>query len=165
MKQIRLFRRRFLPDELTELKDDRIIYMSDDVLITKWNVLKPRKDISNGVSAYFLKHGIKVSKIYDAGQNLVYWYCDIIDTRIDNDTNSYTFEDLLIDVLVFPDGHVEVVDMDEFADIMEKNVLDKRLEISALRRTDYLLRLIYSGKFSQLTDYIEKAEKELHANQ
>lgn len=164
MKQVRLFRRRFLPDELTELKDDTILSMSEDVIITRWNVLKPRKDISHGVSAYFIKLGIKVSKIYDADQNLVYWYCDIIDTKIDTEQNTYTFNDLLIDVLVYPDGHVEVVDMDEFADMIEQNVLNQNTSILTLRQTNNLLHLIYSGKFSQLTDYIERAEKELHTS-
>lgn len=164
MEQVRLFRRRFLPDELTELKDDIILSMSEDVLITQWNVLKPRKDISHGISAYFIKLGVKVSKIYDASHNLVYWYCDIIDTKIDTDTNTYTFNDLLIDVLIYPDGHVEVVDMDEFADMMEQNVLDREISILTLRQTNHLLHLIYSGNFAQLTDYIENAEKELHTS-
>lgn len=162
MEQIRLFRHRFLPDEITELKDDKILFLSEDVLITKWNVLKPRHDISNGVSAYFMSKGIKVSKIYDASQKLVYWYCDIIQTEEDTTQNAYIFHDLLIDVLIFPNGRVKVVDMDEFADMMEKNILDKQLCVVALRRTDELLRLIYSGNFSLLTDYIENAEKELH---
>lgn len=161
MEQARLFRRRFLPDELIELKDDRILSLSEDILITQWNVLKPRKDIASGISAYFIRQGVKVSKIYDSMQHLVYWYCDIIDTEIDSEQNIYTFNDLLIDVLVFPDGHVEVVDMDEFADTMEKNILDKKTCILALRHTNDLLSLIYAGKFSQMTDYIEKAEKEL----
>ena len=43
MEQIRLFRRRFLPDEVTELKDDTVLFLSDDLILTKWNVLKPRK--------------------------------------------------------------------------------------------------------------------------
>ena len=161
MEQARLFRRRFLPDELIELKDDRILSLSEDILITQWNVLKPRKDIASGISAYFIRQGVKVSKIYDSMQHLVYWYCDIIVTEIDSEQNIYTFNDLLIDVLVFPDGHVEVVDMDEFADTMEKNILDKKTCILALRHTNDLLSLIYAGKFSQMTDYIEKAEKEL----
>lgn len=162
MEQIRLFRRRFFPNELTELKDDVILSISDDVIITKWNVLKPREDISNGISAYFIKRGVKVSKIYDANQNLVYWYCDIIQPNIDSAQKTYTFNDLLIDVLIFPDGHVEVIDMDEFADAMEKNIIDKNTSIFALRQTDHLLHLIYSGNFSELTNYIEQAEKNLN---
>ena len=96
MDKIRLFRRRFMPDEITELKDDTIIMATDDVIITKWDVLKPRKDISTGISAYFLKKGIKVSKVFDSNGSLVYYYCDIIETLHDNDRDEYTFNDLLI---------------------------------------------------------------------
>lgn len=158
MEQVRLFRRRFLPDELTELKDDIILSITDDVILTKWDVLKPRKDIAYGVSAYFIKLGVKVSKVYNAAHQLVYWYCDIVEAEINTDTHTYTFNDLLIDVLVYPDGHVEVVDMDEFADVMEKNILPSSISIAALRKTDNLLHLIYAGKFSELTKYIEQAE-------
>ena len=157
MKQIRLFRKRFLPDEIIELKDDIVLSISEDLLITKWDVLKPRKDIARGVSAYFLKLGIKVSKVYNADDKLVYWYCDIVEPQIEQD--SYVFVDLLIDVLIYPDCFVKVVDMDEFADMMENDTLQKGLSIKALRRTDHLLSLIYSDKFSQLTDLINEAEK------
>lgn len=159
MKEIRLFRKRFLPDEITELKDDTILSQSENILITKWDVLKPRTDIAYGISAYFIDLGVKVSKIYNADNQLVYWYCDIVEPQIDKDTNTYIFTDLLIDVLIYPDGHVEVMDMDEFADMMEQNVLTHRSSIDALRRTDHLLKLIYSGNFSQLTHYIDDAEK------
>ena len=61
--------------------------------------------------------------------------------------------------MIYPDGFVKVVDMDEFADMMENDTLQKGLSIKALRRTDHLLSLIYSDKFSQLTDLINEAEK------
>jgi predicted RNA-binding protein associated with RNAse of E/G family len=66
---------------------------------------------------------------------------------------------LLIDVLIYPDGRVEVVDMDEFADMIEQEVLSRQASIDALRYTNHLLELIYSGHFSQLTHYVEDAEK------
>lgn len=159
MEPIRLFRKRFLPDEITELKDDSILYQSESMLITKWDVLKPRNDIANGISAYFIDLGVKVSKIYNAANQLVYWYCDIVEPQIDKETNRYTFTDLLIDVLIYPDGRVEVVDIDEFADMMEQNILTHSISVEALRRTSHLLNIIYSGNFAKLTDYIDNAEK------
>ncbi len=159
MKQIRLFRKRFLPNETTELKDDTILSISDKMVVTKWDVLKPRDDIAMGISAYFLDLGIKVSKVYNAHGKFVYWYCDIIDPQIDEKSGLYTFVDLLIDVLIYPDSHVEVVDMDEFADMIEQNVLNREISIKALRRTNHLLTLIYSGHFSQLANHIEAAEQ------
>lgn len=159
MKQVRLFRKRFLPDETTELKDDKILSISQNLLVTCWEVLKPRNDIANGISAYFIDLGVKVSKVFNADGQLVYWYCDIIEPQIDEEKGTYVFYDLLIDVLVYPDHQVKVVDLDEFADMVEKNVLSDSLSIKALRRTDHLLQLIYSGHFNTLTDYIENAEK------
>lgn len=116
MDKIQLFRRRYIPDEIKELKDDIVLSVTDDMILTKWNVLKPRKDIARGVSAYFIDKGIKVSKVYDSEDNLVYWYCDIVETVHEKDSQKYVFNDLLIDVLVYPDGFVKVVDIDEFAE-------------------------------------------------
>lgn len=159
MKQVQLFRKRFLPEETTELKDDKILSISNNLLITSWEVLKPRSDIASGISAYFFDLGVKVSKVFDADGQMVYWYCDIVEPQIDEEKGTYIFNDLLIDVLVYPDGYVKVVDLDEFADMVEQNVLNHALSIEALRRTDHLLQLIYSGRFKNLTDYIDNAEK------
>ncbi len=155
MGDVKLFRRRFIPEELTELKDDHIIMFKDGIIVTKWNVLKPRHDINNGISAYFIKDGIKVSKIFDEAGQFVYWYCDIIETAYNEEDNSYTFNDLLVDILVYPDGHVEVVDMDEFADAMESGILETSTIAFAMRSADLLLKTIYSGNFQKYTDYIE----------
>lgn len=156
MTNLKLFRRRFIPEEIVELKDDKILSMdkNNNIIITKWNVLKPRNDIDHGISAYFINDGIKVSKIFNSDGNLVYWYCDIIETVYDN--NTYTFNDLLIDIIIHPDGKVEVVDMDEFADVMENGILTNNTIAKALRCANSLLKDIYSGNFGKYTRYIEK---------
>lgn len=155
MSRPRLFRRRFIPDENIELKDDMILALEPNLIITSWNVLKPRRDISRGVSAYFIDKGIKVSKVFDNAGQMVYWYCDIIETHYDEKENIYTFNDLLIDVIVYPDGQVEVLDMDEFADVMEQGILSVGTIAHAMRATDDLLHTIYAGEFEKYTHYID----------
>jgi protein associated with RNAse G/E len=158
MDTVHLYRRRYIPDEIIELKDDSILYMDQDIIVTKWNVLKPRPDIDHGLSVYYIQEGFKISKIYDAQGGLVYWYCDIIETEHDREHNAYIFHDLLIDILVYPDHHVEVVDLDEFADFTEQQFLPASLLAKALRRTNALLGYIYDGKFSKLTAPITSRE-------
>ena len=155
MSRPRLFRRRFIPDENIELKDDLILALEPTIIITRWNVLKPRRAISRGVSAYFIDKGIKVSKVFDNAGQMVYWYCDIIETHYDEKENIYTFNDLLIDVVVYPDGQVEVLDMDEFADAMEQGILSVGTIAHAMRATDDLLHTIYAGEFEKYTHYID----------
>ena len=155
MSRPRLFRRRFIPDENIELKDDMILALEPNLIITSWNVLKSRRDISRGVSAYFIDKGIKVSKVFDNAGQMVYWYCDIIETHYDEKENTYTFNDLLIDVVVYPDGQVEVLDMDEFADAMEQGILSVGTIAHAMRATDDLLHTIYAGEFEKYTHYID----------
>ena len=74
-----LYRKRLIPSECILLKDDIIISCDENVILTKWNTLKPKKDLHHGYSCYLLKEGIKVSKFYREDNSLIYWYCDILD--------------------------------------------------------------------------------------
>jgi protein associated with RNAse G/E len=159
MDQIHLYRKRYVPEELIYLKDDIILYQSDDIIITKWNTLKPRCDIFCGVSAYFMGAGYKVSKIYNKSMEVVYWYCDIIEIKKDFNQNSIISEDLMIDVKVYEDGRVEVVDVSELADGFDSHKISAVTVSRALRSLDALLKIIYSGNFNTLQQYINDAER------
>lgn len=147
--QIKLIRTRHIPMERMELKKDRILSVDEDNIITKWDVINPRNDISWGLSAYFLKKGFKISKMYDKADNLVHWYCDITKAHIDGET--YEFEDLLLDVVVKPDGSYVVMDADEFAQAIEENMISKETACEALRSFNELVGVISQGKFEELT--------------
>ena len=150
----KMYRRRFIPDEKVFLKDDVIVEINDDVIITKWEVLRKRNDFSHGVSCYFLRKNIKVSKFIDDNENILYWYCDIIDWEYNQEDNSYVFNDLLIDVIVYENGFVKVVDMGEISTALEKGLIDCELAKKALNTADDLLNVIYGGKFDLYKKYI-----------
>jgi len=154
MTDLKLYRRRFIPDEKVFLKNDKLILCNDDVIVTKWNVIKKRNDFTHGASCYFLKHNFKVSKFVDNDENILYWYCDIIDWNFDKLDNSYTFNDLLIDIIVYKNGFVKVVDMSEIVEALDMKIIDIELAKKAIRTTDNLLNIIYSGNFSKLQSYI-----------
>lgn len=155
MENVKLYRKRIIPQECVYLKDDIILYQDSEVIITRWNTLHPKKTLHHGYSCYFLERGFKVSKFYDHDSQLISWYCDIISTSYDIKENSYIFTDLLIDVIVYPDGFVRVVDLDELADAFRDRLLTNDELQMALRRLDKLLSLIYKGAFSRLQKYIE----------
>lgn len=159
--QIKLYRKRYIPNEIIHLKDDVLLVHKDNLLITKWNTLKPRKDIDHGISAYFINDGLKVSKIYDGNNNIVYWYCDIIHTYSDQSKNSIVFEDLLVDVVVYKDGTMNILDLDELGTALNENLITASMAAEALQKLDFLLRLIYSNNFHTLTDPIEQIELSL----
>ena len=156
MENITLYRKRLIPDEVVHLKDDVVLYHDNTVIITKWKTIKPRKDMDHGFSAYFLKEGIKVSKFYCADNSLLYWYCDIVDYQYDASANSYTSTDLLTDVILYPDGQIRVLDLDELAEASTKDMITKEQLQSALVRTDMLLTAMYSGEFKRYMDLIDK---------
>ena len=158
MSQISLYRRRFIPDDFVHLKDDIILSMDDNLIITKWRPLRPKKNMAGGVSAYYINHGVKVSKIYDKNERLLYWYCDIIQINPDTNPKRLIYEDLLIDVVVYEDGSIRILDLDELADALELHLITNKEAEQALRTLDRLLKLIYQGGFSKLQVPINQAE-------
>ena len=145
-----LYRKRIIPPETIILKDDVIVEQNDEYIITKWKTLNPKAEFSHGCSCYFLQDGIKVSKMYRADGSLLRWYCDIVDFAIDEGEGSLTVIDLLADVVIYPDGRMEVVDLDELAEAMERGLITKEQMTSCLRSLDHLLSLIYRDKFDRL---------------
>lgn len=158
MPNLKLFRKRIIPNECILLKDDIILSANDEFIITKWNALKPKKDLHHGYSCFFLKEGFKISKFYREDNSLMCWYCDIVDYSYDETEHALTATDLLADVIVEPDGFVKVVDLDELADMLEQHNLSEQLIVLALRRLNHLLSLIYAGEFVNLKVHIEKWE-------
>lgn len=153
-----LYRKRLIPDECVLLKDDTVLYRDDQIIVTGWNSLKPRRDLHHGYSCYYLSEGIKVSRFYQEDNSLIYWYCDIVDYAYDKDSDTYVVTDLLADVIVYPDGFVKVVDLDELVTARRSNILSAHMLDTALLRLDHLLRIIYRGDFPSLQkpteDYI-----------
>ncbi|MDO4632550.1 MAG: DUF402 domain-containing protein [Eubacteriales bacterium] len=153
-----LYRRRLIPDECVLLDKDEILYRDEHLLITRWKTIRPKKEFSSGISAFFWDKGLKVSRFFDAEHHHVCWYCDIITHEYDAATDTYTMIDLLADVLLYPDGSVRVVDLDELADATEQGLISQELLLLSLRRLNDLLALIYDGRFHELQKYIEDAE-------
>lgn len=155
MEQLKIYRRRMIPDECILLKDDVILEQTDDIIVTKWNTLKPRRDFHHGYSCYFLKSGYKISKFYREDNSFLYWYCDIVDYHYKESEHALIVTDLLADVVLYPDGYVKVLDINELAIALEKNLCPPGTVTQALRKLDSLLNMIYDDKFDTLSAKIE----------
>ena len=151
----KLYRRRLIPSELTLLKDDVIIRQDEDVVITTWNTLNPKTEFSHGCSCYFLKDGLKVSKMYRSDNTLLRWYIDIVEILVDDTGETLTSTDLLADVIIYPDGRMRVVDLDELAEALEKNLITKEQMVSCLRSLNHLLTFVYRDKFDRLQSFLD----------
>ena len=151
-----LYRKRIIPEECIPLTDDIILSMDEENIITKWNTIRPKKNLHHGYSCYFLKEGYKISKFLKEDDSLMYWYCDIIKTEYDSDTNTYVFTDLLADVIMYPDGFVKVVDIDEIATALKNGKLPQEDVITLLTNLDKLLKIVYSHDFERYKHMINK---------
>ena len=156
--EIQLYRRRFIPNERKRLKDDQILYFDEKKIITSWKTLKPRSEFASGISVYYREDGYKISAHYGLNGEFTRWYCDIIYEE-PGDGNQLVFDDLLIDVVIYPDGTVRVVDFDEAADALEQGLITSAMLTRALRSTDKLMHCIYQNRFSELTECLSKYMK------
>ena len=145
-----LYRKRLIPDECVLLKDDVILHRDDQMIVTGWHTLKPRRDLHHGFSCYYLSEGFKISRFYRDDDSMPFWYCDIVDHTGDAAADTYIFTDLLVDVIVYPDGFVKVVDLDELVTARRSGILSEAMLDTALLRLDHLLQLIYRGDFPRL---------------
>ena len=150
MKISKIYRRKIIPAECIQLKDDIIIAQDETTLITKWDTLNPKTTFTHGSSCYFLTDGFKVSKFYRSDNSLLFWYCDIAEYTLSPEENTLTMTDLLADVIVYPDGSVKIVDLDELADAAEQNLITSKQMTSCLRSLNHLLSLIYQNQFDSL---------------
>ena len=129
---------------------DTILFHDDEMLITKWDALRPRPDFARGYSVCFPRKGWKVSWHIRADGSLLRRYIDIGDCVFDAATNSFTFHDLLLDVVILPDGAVRVLDVGELPEALDAGLIDLDMLKRALNRLDGLLAIIYGGRFEEL---------------
>lgn len=149
-----LYRKRFIPDEIVNLKNDKIIFKSDSLIKTQWQVIKPRDDFSKGISWYFLERGFKISKFFKNSGELHYIYCDIIEFEYNAADNSYVFADLLVDVIIHNDGSVQVLDIAEIPEALDLSLISIAQAKDALTKLDALLKIIYDNKLMDLIEGI-----------
>jgi uncharacterized protein len=147
MKKPSILRTRYIPFETVDISNDELLFRDDELLITKWKAIKPRADISGGISYTFLKEGIKISRFYDGNKKFAYWYCDIIAVKYDSAVDQYTFIDLLLDVKLMPDGKMMVLDSDELAIALEQGLITQEQTCSSLKKMDSILQKIYENNF------------------
>ena len=150
-------RRRYIPDETLYLNKDNIYHVSENLIVTGWRAIRKRLDISAGISAYYPKACIKVSKFFGPDSKLLYWYNDICEIKIEGTLIKCT--DLLIDIIIHPDERMQILDIDEFAEAIKKSYITKEQEFKALKSFDYLTKLIYNGDYRILQKPIFELEE------
>ncbi len=151
MEKPLLYRKRYIPLEIKSLNDDEILLVTDDVIVTKWNTFKPKKEFSKGVSYTFLNEGYKISKFMKDNGETVYYYCDIINSEYQKEKNTWVFTDLLVDVKIYPSGFAEVVDVGEVAEALDSGLINEEIVKELLVKLDKLLEIVYSGKWKDMT--------------
>ena len=147
MKKPVVLRRRYIPYEITDISGDELIFRSESLLVTRWTSIKPRPDFYGGISFTFLDRGYKLSRFYDKEGKFLYWYCDIVEVQYDHAADTYSINDLLVDIKILPDGEVRLLDADELAHAVEEGLISIEQTCKSLKTLDSLLKLIYSSNF------------------
>lgn len=142
-----ILRKRFIPPETIDISNDELIYRDGNVLITRWTAIKPRPDISAGVSYTFSNDGYKISRFYNGDRKFAFWYCDIVEVLYEEETDTYTIVDLLLDIKVMGDGAVKILDIEELAEAVNCGYITNSQAAYALKSLDNLIKMINRGDF------------------
>ena len=154
----RIFRKRFVPKECIELSDDIRLFEGEHLLITSWKTLRPKKELARGLSLYLPEDGLKISRFLRENGELLYWYCDIIAAE-PGEEGGTVFTDLLVDIVVYPDGKLQIWDLGEAGEVLRRGEIAPELLADSLHYTDELLRIIYRGRFAALQQVLIDAER------
>ena len=127
---MKIYRKRYIPNEIVDISNDRVILLNDELMVTEWIPINPRSDMSYGKSYTFFKKGWKISKFLNENRELICWYCDIIETHIEND--EYTLTDLLVD---------------ELDEAVSHGLISEDKKEEALEKMNELLEVIKRGEF------------------
>jgi predicted RNA-binding protein associated with RNAse of E/G family len=104
---------------------------------------------------YFVKEGYTISKVFTKKGEFLYYYCDLMEMQ-QIGSMKYVMTDLLIDLIVYPDDHYHIVDLDEFVDSLEKDELTKRQQIHTLKTLHEMVDLQKQRKL--IPDFIADAK-------
>lgn len=147
---MKIFRKRYIPDEIVDISADEVVFKTDDLIVTKWLPIKPRKDISKGISYTMLNKGWKISKFFDKNDEFMYWYCDIIEHTFDGE--NYILIDLLVDLKVYPDGTYEILDLEELDEALQNGIITLNQKEDALNKLNALLEIVKNGEFPPIKE-------------
>lgn len=146
---MKIYRKRYIPNEIVDISEDEVLYKDEKLIITKWLPINPRSDMASGMSYTMLDKGWKLSKFFDKEGKLLYWYCDIIDYDLKQEEGEevYTLIDLLLDVKVYEDGSYEVLDEEELEEAFQTGLVTKEQKEKSKKRVRELIQIIESGEF------------------
>ena len=71
--------------------------------------------------------------------------------------NSLIVTDLLADIILYPDGRMHVVDLDELAEALEKGLITQAQMSACLRQLNNLITIIYRDKFDRLQNPLDRS--------
>lgn len=93
------------------------------------------------------QHNYAITAMYDDRGQLVEYYIDIcLPYRFDEQGHAY-FDDLYLDIVLYPDGHIDLLDEDELEDAFNHGQVSQAQYETAYRvRADLLLK-IQAGTF------------------
>ena len=151
---MKIYRKRYIPNEIIDISGDEVLYKDEKLIITKWLPINPRNDIASGMSYTMLDKGWKISKFFGKDGKLLYWYCDIIDheKEIQEGEEVYTLIDLLLDVKVYENGNYEVLDEEELEEAFQRGLITKEQKEKSEKRVQELVQIIESGEFPPFKD-------------
>lgn len=129
-------------------------YRGKDVVVCdkdmKWVLIMPEKE-------HYL-----ITAMLDKNDEVVVWYIDIIASSALDKDGVISYEDLYLDLIVYPDGNIIVDDMDELELALKKNDISKELFDLAIE-TSNSLKSNFLSDVKKIEELTKKCFKEVRS--
>jgi predicted RNA-binding protein associated with RNAse of E/G family len=87
-----------------------------------------------------------------------YWYCDIIDYI--KELDKITLIDLLVDLKIYEDERIEVLDLDELDEAYDKCLISSHIYLDAINKLNKLIKMVSEKEgIEKLVEYLLKASE------
>jgi predicted RNA-binding protein associated with RNAse of E/G family len=148
-----------LPNDIREFPGKLLSATSNRLIIeSRLTISSPRRVNSevianNGYSAIWFVHRDRwydIGKLYDRDWNWVGYYCDIIKPvgkLLQTRSRTITLTDLYLDLWIWPDGRLAILDEDELRRSLEERYVSTSLAKRARTEITVLIEAAQSGKF------------------
>ncbi len=146
-KAMKIFKQKFIPEKIYDISDDEVIFFNNEFMITSWEATNSEMGVKKALSLTSFSNGYQISKKFNKENEFMYWYCDIVKAWHDREKNEIWIQDLIADVILFPDKALQVIDLPELVEARKNGLITEVLFQECHKSILSLVSSVIHGNF------------------
>ncbi|PIQ25588.1 hypothetical protein COW36_21330 [bacterium (Candidatus Blackallbacteria) CG17_big_fil_post_rev_8_21_14_2_50_48_46] len=130
--QLPIRKQKLHPVREVNLSGDTWLHQDEHLCVSYWHLPRTESDqVAHTLTLTIFDEAIQIHSKHNAAGERLYWYCDLLEVK--RDEGGWHLTDLLLDVVVFPDGSTRMLDLGELAEALEEGGIHPQQAAQALR--------------------------------